>query len=69
MKIFSSNEQVERAIKTLSEMERAGGIDPQYARIIQESLQHSYKAAVKRFWDRLAEEGLVGAFFQATQKK
>ena len=52
MKVWSSYDQVERAVETLKKTkEKLGFIPPELKKAIISTLQHSYKGVVLRFFE------------------
>ena len=69
MKIFYSHKQVDELLPTLKVMVDGEGIPGDFAKMINETLKHSYKGTVIYFYKRLTEDrGLCEAYFQALKQ-
>ena len=70
MRIFYSYRQIDELIPTLKVMVDGEGIPGDFAKMIDETLKHSYRGAVIYFYKRLTEDKkLYDTYYRALKQE
>ena len=57
VRVWSSYRDAEKAVETIQKiMEQRGDLPETYAKAVRETLQHSYKGVIQRFYEKLSEK-------------
>ena len=70
MKIFYSYKQIDELLPTLKVMVNGEGIPTDFAKMIDETLKHSYRGAVIYFYKRLTgDKKLYDTYYKALKQE